>query len=413
MAEQSNFGRNSQSRGGRPATGGRKSATNIRNNLEPSNDLLRKEEEYKRLNAELEAKTASLLNEAEEVMKGQESALSRPSLLDNINADDFLRNWEDEESLSNKSDEDQGQESRPPTQRSTRPPSKVSNHSRPTTAARPISAKARPSSRTQSKKTKSNLADDVAVPDDAFVTEFRDYSLKKTISNIEGKLDKGEFDPRELEDDDVLPSAAKDMGTEAQIRFLKAKLRVMQEEVDRLAHECGKKDEENSSLLVKLKDAEDERLRFSRTASQQQGQIEKYKKLSEESKAKADLLENQLNSNKKDLESLKRSQKQQVSSQGATEVRLNRALEEVEKYKQQMTRFKSSTKDTSELDKRKIEQLLAENKRLDKQKNELMTGFKKQLKLIDILKRQKMHIEAAKMLQFSEEEFVKALEWGN
>jgi hypothetical protein len=53
----------------------------------------------------------------------------------------------------------------------------------------------------------------VAVPDDAFITEFKEFSLKKTISNIEGKLEKGEFDPSELEEDDILPSAAKDMGT--------------------------------------------------------------------------------------------------------------------------------------------------------------------------------------------------------
>jgi hypothetical protein len=49
--------------------------------------------------------------------------------------------------------------------------------------------------------------------------------------------------------------------------------------------------------------------------------------------------------------------------------------------------------DSSEIDKRKVEQLMAENKRLEKQKNELMTGFKKQLKLIDVLKRQKVRVE--------------------
>jgi len=57
--------------------------------------------------------------------------------------------------------------------------------------------------------------------------------------------------------------------------------------------------------------------------------------------------------------------------------------------------------------------LEVENRRLQKQKSELVAAFKKQLRLIDILKRQKAHVEAAKMLAFSEEEFVRALEWGS
>ena len=54
-----------------------------------------------------------------------------------------------------------------------------------------------------------------------------------------------------------------------------------------------------------------------------------------------------------------------------------------------------------------------ENRKLEKQKSDLIQGFRKQARLIDVLKRQKMHLEAAKMLQFTEEEFVKALEWGS
>lgn len=65
----------------------------------------------------------------------------------------------------------------------------------------------------------------------------------------------------------------------------------------------------------------------------------------------------------------------------------------------------------NEAEKRRIEQLQSDNKRLQKQKTELIQAFKKQLKLIDILKKQKMHLEAAKILQFSEEEFINALEW--
>ena len=188
----------------------------------------------------------------------------------------------------------------------------------------------------------------MAIPDD-----FSDFSLAKTISRIEGQLDEDGLP--ECAEDDSFCGVSKDIGTEAQIRFLKAKLHVMQEELDSVVCECSKKE----------------------------------------------------------LESKRRLQKQAASSQSATEVRLNRALEEAEKYKVELSKLRQTNKDITNEDHQKIEVLKSENKKLERQKGELMIGFKKQLKLIDILKRQKMHIEAAKMLSFSEEEFMKALEWGS
>ncbi|PNI74703.1 TEX9 isoform 3 [Pan troglodytes] len=100
----------------------------------------------------------------------------------------------------------------------------------------------------------------------------------------------------------------------------------------------------------------------------QQSQVEKYKTLFEEANKKCDGLQQQLSSIERELENKRRLQKQAASSQSATEVRLNRALEEAEKYKLELSKLRQNNK---------------------------------------------MHIEAAKMLSFTEEEFMKALEWGN
>ncbi|XP_052785376.1 testis-expressed protein 9-like [Mya arenaria] len=371
-----------------------------RGDKQDNRNLASREEEYKKLNAELEAKTANLVKEAEDVLKGQESVLNEPRLLEKINTDEFLKVFDDDYAAANENWTDR-----------TSPENKVLS-SRPQSGAQSVN-QSRPQSRTKkSSSTKSRVksgktkVEDVATVDDAFITEYKDFSLQNVVENLEG-MDLG--DPQ----DDVLPQAAHDIGAEAQIRFLKAKLRVMQEEMDRLAQDINKKEEETSGYSVRVKELEEERGRLTRTGAAQTAQIDKYKTIADDSRAKADSLETQLIATKKELDGMKRTQKQAATTQGATEVRLNRALEEIERLKEQLSRAKTSSRESSDSEKRRVDQLVADNKRLEKQKNELMAGFKKQLKLIDILKRQKMHIEAAKMLSFSEEEFVKALEWGS
>ncbi|XP_049667817.1 testis-expressed protein 9 isoform X8 [Accipiter gentilis] len=187
----------------------------------------------------------------------------------------------------------------------------------------------------------------------------------------------------------------------------------MQEELNSVVCECRKKDDENQNLKTQLKSTEEENTRLQRTINMQHSQTEKYKMLSQEANKKSEGLQQEVIVLQKELENLKCVQKQAAIGQSATEVRLNRALEEAERYKVELNKLKQSNKDVANQELKTIEELKTENKKLQKQKGELMTGFKKQLKLIDILKRQKMHIEAAKMLSFTEEEFMKALEWGN
>lgn len=140
----------------------------------------------------------------------------------------------------------------------------------------------------------------------------------------------------------------------------------------------------------KVKDNDDDRTRLNRVVTTLQDQLEKYKKLSTDTKSKLDTTEVELSSLRKEYEQSKRQTKKQQQDQTQTDTKLNRALEEAERYKQQLNKMQQTSKDASEQDKKKIEQLTNENRRLEKQRLELMNAFKRQLKLIDILKKQKV-----------------------
>ncbi|NWI28260.1 TEX9 protein, partial [Sula dactylatra] len=130
-------------------------------------------------------------------------------------------------------------------------------------------------------------ADDVAVLEDCI-----HFSLAKTISKTEEKLER-EGLPDCL-DDDIIPSIGNEIGAEAEIRFLKAKLCVMQEELDSIVCECKKKDDENQNLKSRLKDTEEENTRLQRTMSMQRSQTEKYKMLSQEANKKSEGLQQEV-----------------------------------------------------------------------------------------------------------------------
>uniref|UniRef100_A0A8V0ZS38 Testis expressed 9 n=1 Tax=Gallus gallus TaxID=9031 RepID=A0A8V0ZS38_CHICK len=348
-----------------------------------------------RLNAELEAKREKLMRQTEEVMKSQQETLSRPiSVQTKYCEDDKQR-----DPLCFKVSSLTHSHTKPSNKKKCASASMAQNRTYSGNKGKIITSSSEINLETQN-------ADGVAVLEDC-----TGFSLAKTVSEIEGKLEKGGLP--DCLDDDIIPNTASEIGAEAQMRFLKAKLRVMQEELDSIMCECRKKDDENQNLKSQLKDSEEESTRLQRKISVQQSQTEKYKMLSQAASKKCEGLQQEVVALKKELENLKRAQKQAASSQSATEVRLNRALEEAERYKAELNKLKQSNKDVANQELKIIEELKAENKKLQKQKGELIAGFKKQLKLIDILKRQKMHIEAARMLSFTEEEFMKALEWGN
>ncbi|KNE70136.1 hypothetical protein AMAG_20243 [Allomyces macrogynus ATCC 38327] len=84
---------------------------------------------------------------------------------------------------------------------------------------------------------------------------------------------------------------------------------------------------------------------------------------------------------------------------------LNRALEDADRLRAQLARAESDRRDQVDKVQRVHDRIVAELKRVEKQKSELMVGFKKQAALIDL------HLEAVKLLSLTEDEFAKVLDW--
>uniref|UniRef100_A0A7S1W6V9 Uncharacterized protein n=1 Tax=Neobodo designis TaxID=312471 RepID=A0A7S1W6V9_NEODS len=89
-------------------------------------------------------------------------------------------------------------------------------------------------------------------------------------------------------------------------------------------------------------------------------------------------------------------------------VRLRRAETELKAAQAELAELKKAR--AGDDDASNAAKLAEENKTLVKQRAELMQCLRKQNKLIDVLKRQKLHLEAAKLLQIAEQEFTNALD---
>ena len=109
-------------------------------------------------------------------------------------------------------------------------------------------------------------------------------------------------------------------------------------------------------------------------------------------------LKNQLNNWKRSSTVIETEKQKLLTESKRNDVKINRLLFENEKLKQQVTNLKSQKSSNYDNNNNEIKRLQIDNKKLKTQKSQLLLAFKKQFKLIDILKRQKMHIEAAKLL---------------
>ena len=205
-------------------------------------------------------------------------------------------------------------------------------------------------------------------------------------------------------DDEVSASAA--------LRIQTARLRAMEEEVKQLRADLTCAHETVASAQKLAQEERQLRLKIERNEKNVKTALDKEKGVAQESKDKIIALENDLTTSKQEAASVAKELKAMHVESRAREVRLNRATDELERYRAQLRELRSA-RDGVALDvKQESQRLAAELSRMRKRQTELLLAFRKQARLIDVLKRQKLHAEASCLLGFTEQEFTRCIELG-
>jgi len=208
------------------------------------------------------------------------------------------------------------------------------------------------------------------------------------------------------------PALAQGVSTTATMRYQAARLQVLQEEVDKLRGLLAEKNEAAAVAERRAREEEQQRIKHERAEKQLRAAVEREKAAAAEQRARVESLERDIAHERKDAEEAARSKQAASGEQRSKDVRLNRALEELERYRSQLRELREDRDGAGQGAHAEAQRLAAENTKLRKRQSELLLAFKKQAKLIDVLKRQKLHAEAACMLGFTEEEFMRTLELG-
>jgi hypothetical protein len=139
----------------------------------------------------------------------------------------------------------------------------------------------------------------------------------------------------------------------------------------------------------------EERLRLQRAVTAAETALGKAKRTAAASEGREAELKAQLAALQRDVAASARAARSVETSSSALDVRLARALEENERLKAEVAGHKAAAAETERSHRAALGGLQQQVKRLERVREELLSGFKKQLKLIDILKRQRIHVSGA------------------
>lgn len=207
------------------------------------------------------------------------------------------------------------------------------------------------------------------------------------------------------------PDKLEQIGSKGASQYYEAKLKLLQVELIKLQAEHKNKIEENKKLQKVNQSFQEEKDKWYLSHNSSRTRIGKLENQLFCSSTRLQEKSTELTLVKKELESTKKDLKNSVLNANSLEVRLTRAQEENDKLKNALKMAKHEEKEMKETFKKQINDLTSIVKLMEKHKVELLNGFRKQMQLIDNLKKQKMYLESLKIGEISESEYLKILSW--
>lgn len=196
----------------------------------------------------------------------------------------------------------------------------------------------------------------------------------------------------------------------AAARLHKARADSLARDLEALSARHADTSRELSSLKSSVKELESSRDKLNRTCRAADTAKEKHAKAEDALRVRCDELQRELAQEKMRSGTALKELRQLETEHKSLGVRFTRSSEEVSSLRAHVKELKSSFRDDRDVSNNANTKLVSDIRRLEKEKAELVKAFKQQMKLVDVLKKQRVHIEAAQLLNFTEAEFRKALE---
>lgn len=211
----------------------------------------------------------------------------------------------------------------------------------------------------------------------------------------------------------VIPKSMerRNLSSEGLIKFLKSKVTILQDEIDLHQKENLKKSEELQQLQQKTNKVEQQRDQATTKNNSLQAELMRAEEKIIELELKVKERDNDTMRLGKEGDVSRRDAKKMEATSAALEKRLLHAQNEIEALKVSLAGAYDREKEARDEGRQEKDCAEKQIKQLRRQRVSLITAYKQQLLLLDNLRRQSVCLEEAKMLEFSEREFTKILNW--